>query len=90
MKWFHRKMPKDYLKPQRSGDPKKGRGGAAKKKLAPLKYGACHFCGNDRMEYLTYNCPYCGGVFCKEHYLPADHSCPRKKDEMNVPRYAPD
>jgi len=35
----------------------------------------CRMCGQE--TFLPFRCPYCGDMFCTEHRLPENHSCPR-------------
>ncbi len=35
----------------------------------------CRMCGQE--TFLPFRCPYCGDMFCIEHRLPENHSCPR-------------
>jgi len=34
----------------------------------------CDFCGRE-IEHLPFKCRYCGGIFCPDHRLPAQHNC---------------
>ena len=34
----------------------------------------CEHCG-EPINYLPFNCKYCGGVYCKKHRLPENHQC---------------
>ncbi len=34
----------------------------------------CEHCG-EQINYLPFNCKYCGGVYCKKHRLPENHQC---------------
>ncbi len=34
----------------------------------------CEHCG-EAINYLPFNCKYCGGVYCKKHRLPENHQC---------------
>ncbi len=37
---------------------------------------------------MPFKCPYCGGLFCKEHRLPEAHNCPSLKEARYVPHYS--
>lgn len=40
----------------------------------------CHQCGVELDVLLPFKCRHCGGLYCKDHYLPENHNCP------NLPR----
>ena len=51
---------------------KKVRPSVASKK-APVK-GVCGFCA--AQVTMPFRCKFCGGVFCDQHRMPENHSCP--------------
>lgn len=46
----------------------------------------CQYCGKD--ETLPFKCQYCKGLFCREHRLPENHSCPMA-EQARAPKEEP-
>jgi Zn-dependent protease len=46
----------------------------------------CQYCGKD--ETLPFKCQYCQGLFCSEHRLPENHSCPMA-EQARAPKEEP-
>lgn len=35
----------------------------------------CDHCATEIPKKLPFSCKFCGGTFCKNHYLPENHNC---------------
>lgn len=49
----------------------------------------CSFCGK-KLDYLPFECKFCGKYFCTEHRLPENHACvglEKYKEEVKEGKY---